>query len=51
MQVKEASFTYKWRKGRFMIAGDLVKLVNGETWLVGVKPCAWTKLNDKAWQV
>jgi len=25
--VKEASFTYKWNKGRFMVAGNLVKLV------------------------
>ncbi len=25
--MKEASFTYKWNKGRFMVAGDLVKLV------------------------
>ena len=30
LQVKEASFTYKWNKGRFMVAGDLVKLVNGK---------------------
>ena len=25
--MKEASFTYKWNKGRFMVAGNLVKLV------------------------
>ena len=50
LQVKEASFTYKWNKGRFMIARNLMKLVNGETSLVEVKRSAWTKLNDKAWQ-
>ena len=27
LQVKEASFTYKWNKGQFMVAGNLVKLV------------------------
>jgi len=46
--VKEASFTYKWNKGWFMVAGNLVKLVNG---LAEVKLSAWAKLNDKAWQV
>ena len=49
--MKEASFTYKWNKGRFMVAGNLVKLVNGETGLAGVKLSAWAKLNNKAWQV
>ena len=34
-----------------MIAGNLVKLVNGETGLAGVKLSAWAKLNDKAWKV
>ena len=37
LQVKEASFTYKWNKGWFMIARDLVKLVNGEMSLAEVK--------------
>ncbi len=27
LQVKEASFTYKWNKGWFMVVGNLVKLV------------------------
>ena len=27
LQVKETSFTYKWNKGRFMVPGNLVKLV------------------------
>ena len=47
--MKEASFTYKWNKGGFMVAGNLVKLVNGETGLAQVKLSAWAKLNDKAW--
>ena len=51
LQVKEASFTYKWNKGQFMVAGNLVKLVNGETGLIEVKLSAWTKLNIKAWLV
>lgn len=49
--MKEASFTYKWYKGRFMVVQNLVKLANGETGLARVKLSAWAKLNDKAWQV
>ena len=51
LQVKEAGFTYKWNKGWFMVAGNLVELVNGETSLAEVKLSAWAKLNDKAWKV
>ena len=47
--MKEASFTYKWNKGQFMVVGNLVKLLNGEMGLAGVKLSAWAKLNDKTW--
>ena len=49
--MKEADFTYRWNKGWFMVAGNLVKLVNDETGLAEVNLSAWTKLNDKTWQV
>ena len=44
-------FHIEVEQGLVRFAGNLVKLVNGEISLAGLKLSAWAKLNDKAWQV